>query len=190
MADIGLFHPLAGRVPGVVDVARRLEGLGHRVLAPDLFEGRIFTEDGASQAYLKEVGIKELMLRAGKALTDFPASSYYAGFSLGAVIAIRFAARKPGALGCAAIAGAVSLAEMGLESWPAPVPLQIHFADGDPGRNQSAIDSLGASARASGSSFSSFGYPGSGHLFCLPGHRDFDQASSDLLWERLPAFFA
>jgi dienelactone hydrolase len=190
MADIVLFHPLVGRVAGVMDVARRLEGLGHRVLAPDLFEGRIFSEDGPSQAYLRELGVKELMLRAGKALAGFPAQTYYAGFSLGAVIAIRFAARKPGALGCAAIAGAVSLAEMGLDSWPASVPMQIHFADGDPGKNQAAIDSLGASALASGSSFSYWGYPGSGHLFCLPGHQDYDQASSDLLWERLSAFFA
>ena len=91
--------------------------------------------------------------------------------------------------GVVMLSGALPLPMIGVESWPRGVPAQIHYAVGDPTRNQEWIDAVAESVRAAGRSLEVFDYDGSGHLFTdpsLPG--EYDPVAAALLWDRVLAF--
>jgi len=190
MANIVLFHPSIGLTVDVQDAAERLRREGHNVLAPDLLEGLTFEDGASAQKHLERIGIREFMMRAAAAVTGFPADAVYMGYSVGSVTALRFAAKKPGTLGCIAVSGAASLPELGVESWPAAVPLQLHFASKDPWRRTDSISALERSVRASGAAWESFEYPCAGHLFSFASLADHDAPSEREMWKRITAFLA
>jgi dienelactone hydrolase len=190
MAHIVLFHPSIGLTRDVKDAADRLRRDGHNVLAPDLLEGRIFEEGASAQQYLDRIGIREFMMRASAAVSGFPAAAVYMGYSVGSVTALRFAAKKPGTLGCIAVSGAASLAEFGVESWPAAVPLQLHWAARDPWKRADSIASLEESVRASGAKLESFEYPCAGHLFSFASLADHEETSAREMWGHIADFLA
>lgn len=77
---------------------------------------------------------------------------------------------------------------MGLETWPATVPAQVHFMRGDPFREQAEIDGMAADVRAAGARFELFEYDGAGHLFTDPSlPAEYDRAAAETLWGRVLA---
>ena len=88
--------------------------------------------------------------------------------------------------GVVLLSGALPLEMLGLEAWPAGVPVQIHYTLDDPFRRQEWIDALVAKIEAAGAPVEVFDYPGNGHLFTdasLPSEHDPDAAA--LLWKRV-----
>lgn len=188
MANVILFHPSLGFTRDMEDAADRLRGGGHTVFAPDLFGGATFDDEKEADGHLKRLTISALMLKARDAIAGYPADSVYMGFSIGALAAMIFSAKKPGARACVPVAGAATLAEIGAAAWPKGVPVSLHFAAGDVWRRPEAIESFAASVRESGASFESFEYPGGGHLFPFAGTGAYDGASAELFWKRVFAF--
>jgi dienelactone hydrolase len=78
---------------------------------------------------------------------------------------------------------------LGVEAWPVGVPAQIHYALGDPMRDQEWIDTVAEQVRAAPAALEVFDYEGSGHLFTDPSLPDeYDAAAAELLWERVLEF--
>lgn len=190
MANVILFHPSLGFTRDMEDAADRLRDAGHEVFAPDLFDGTTFADDAEADEHLTRLTIPAVMLRAKEAIAGFPADSAYMGFSVGALAAMIFAAKKPGARACVPVAGAATLAEIGAAAWQPAVPASLHFAAGDPGKRAEAISSFGESVRSSGAAFESFEYPCSGHLFSFARTASFDPASAEIFWSRVISFLA
>jgi hypothetical protein len=131
--------------------------------------------------------------RAREAVAGLPAGLVFDGFSLGAVHAELLAASRPGALGAVLMHGAVpveGLSEFfGLDRWPEGVPVQVHYAAGDPWvEAEEEVVPLGDAVRATGAAFEEHTYPGSGHLFADPDLPEYDRASSEEMWERVLGF--
>lgn len=83
MADIAVFHSVLGMRAGVLDAAERLRGQGHRVLAVDQYEGRVFGDCAEGIAFAERIGIGELRRRAVEAVREVPDGFVGLGFSIG-----------------------------------------------------------------------------------------------------------
>lgn len=99
---------------------------------------------------------------------------------------------RGGVPGSLQFAGAVPLPMVGLGSWPAGTPVQLHYSVGDPFRDQSWVDPFLESVKASGSPVEAFlDYPIDGHLFTDSSlEREYDEASSTLAFGRALEFLA
>jgi dienelactone hydrolase len=188
MANIILFHPSLGFTRDMEDTAECLREKGHTVFAPDMFGGKTFEDETEADMHLKQLTIPAVMMRARDAIANYPTDSVYMGFSIGALAAMIFSAKKPGALACIPVAGAALLTEIGVASWPKSVPVSLHVANGDPGKRADAIESFGNSVRASGAGFEDFEYPCNGHLFTFKRTTSYDPASAKDFWIRIFAF--
>lgn len=192
MAEIVLFHSILGVRPGVNDAAERFRSAGHTVHVADLYRGEVFDDYEAAEAYLEDIGGPATLIeRTDAAVANLPATLVYAGFSNGGASAIYLTASRPGALGTLAFHSALPLEEIGMApTWPASAPVQVHYAENDPWREQDWIDRYAATVRESGASYEFHEYPGvTGHLFTdrsLPG--EYDSAAAELLFERALAF--
>ena len=82
MAEILLFHHAQGQTQGFLEFADELRAAGHTVHAPDLYDGKTFTDLDDGVAYAKEVGFGVVMERGVAAAQTLPAELVYAGFSL------------------------------------------------------------------------------------------------------------
>ena len=189
MADIMLFHSVLGPRAGVTDAADRLRAAGHTVHMPDLYraEARFDAYDPA-MAYQDSIGYRELLRRAADDAAHLPSRLVYMGFSAGGAPAEWLAATRPGAQACLLLHAALPLHAMGLETWPATVPVQVHFMRDDPFRDQAEIDGMAADVRAAGAPFELFEYAGTGHLFTDPSlPAEYDSVATETLWSRVLA---
>ncbi len=190
MSDIVLFHSVLGLRAGVLDAADRLRAAGHTVHTPDYYDGRTYDEYPPAFEFLDEIGgIPDVIARCTAAAGRLPADLVYAGFSLGGVPAELLAATRAGARGLILLHAAIPPDALGVQAWPASVPVQVHFTTGDPYRDKAELDSFEAAVRASGARYERFDYPGNGHLFTdrtLPD--EFDEESAELLFSRVLAF--
>ncbi len=189
MAEIVLFHSVLGPRAGVTDAAERMRAAGHTVHTPDLYRGEArFDEYEPAIAYEHTIGFRELLRRAEADVAHLPGELVYMGFSAGGLPAEWLAATRPGALACVLLHAALPLSPLGLDAWPATVPVQAHFMRDDPFREQAELDGMEADVRAAGARFELFGYDGPGHLFTDPSlPADYDHAASELLWTRVLA---
>lgn len=188
MADIALFHSVLGVRPGVDDAAARLRGAGHGVLVVDQYDGRVFDDYAAADAFARSIGYPELMRRAAAAVAYLPDGFVVAGFSNGGGMS-EYVASQRRVSGVLMFSGALPLEMIGVNAWSAGVPAQIHYTVGDPFRNQEGIDALVSQIRASGSPVESFDYDGAGHLFTDPSlPAEYDAPGAELLWQRALAF--
>ena len=136
MAEVVLFHSVLGLRPGVITAADRLSAAGHTIHTPDYYDGEVF--DNLEEGMRKEdaLGYQEIARRARESVGWLPEGLVFAGFSLGAVHAEVLAASRPGALGVVLLHGAESVETLseffGVEHWPAGIPVQVHYATGDP----------------------------------------------------------
>jgi dienelactone hydrolase len=184
-----LFHSVLGLRPGVVEWAERLRRAGHVVHTPDLYEGEVFDDMESAFRKVESLGgIPALIERTQVAAAALPQDVVYAGFSNGGGSAQLLALTRPGARGAVLMHAALPLDAFDMDTWPADVPVQLHYAEHDPFRDSSAIDSLAGAVRAAGAAFEAWDYPGAGHLFADPGLADFDASSAEAMFQRVQAF--
>lgn len=183
MAEILLFHHAQGLTPGCLAFADELRAGGHRVHAPDLYDGRVFDELTQGVRYAEdELGLDAFISQATAIAEELPAELVYAGFSLGVLPAQMLAQTRPGARGALLFHSAVPPAEFGRD-WPPSVPVQIHIMDRDPfaleGDLEVARELAVTQPRAE-----LFEYPGEKHLFLDRSLGDYDEAAAGLVKQR------
>jgi len=186
--EIVLFHSAYGLRPGVLEWAERLRHIGHRVHTPDLYDGEVFSDRMAAVRKIQELGFDELLARSQAAVSHLRSELVYAGFSNGGACAELVAATRPGARGAILMHAPLPIRDLGWKTWPSTVPVQVHFAEKDPLRNEKVIDALAVRVRASGAGFQQHDYPASGHLFADPDMPAYDATSADLMFERVVEF--
>ena len=188
MTTIALFHSALGIRPGVEDAAARLRGLGHTVRVVDQYDGRVFDDHTAAHAYVEERGFPALMKGALDATADLDDGFVVAGFSNGAGMAEHVALhRRVG--GAVLLSGALPLSFLGADAWPGDVPVQLHYAEADPFRDDAWVEATLADIRRSGARVEFHEYAASGHLFTdesLPG--EYDAEACALLWKHVHDF--
>lgn len=189
MTNIVVFHSVLGPRAGVMDAADRLRAAGHKVHTPDLYRGEArFDDYDPAIAYEHSIGYRELLRRAADDVAHLPPALVYMGFSMGGAPAEWLAATRAGALACILLHAALPLRMMGLDTWPTSVPVQVHYMQGDPFRDQTEIDGMAADVHAAGAPFELFEYAGAGHLFTDPSlPAEHDGAATELLWSRVQA---
>jgi dienelactone hydrolase len=185
MATVLLFHHALGQTSGFLTFADDLRAAGHTVHAPDLYDGRTFSDLEEGVAHAEQIGFPEIIRRGSDAAKDLPADIVYAGFSLGVLPAQALAQTRPGARGALFFHACVSPSEFGT-SWPEAVPLEIHMMDADAWTEE---DRAVAEALVENTpSAALFLYPGSAHLFADPSTEDYNEEAAVLLKERTLAF--
>lgn len=186
MSDVLLLHSVYGRRAAETAIAARLEALGHRVVAPDLFDGRAAETVAEGFAIAEAVGRETVAGRAAAAAAAMPPGTVLAGVSMGAGVAAELWARRPAAAGVLLLHGVGAL-----PAAPRPaVPLQIHLAEPDDYEDEAFVADWLATAAARGVAVEAFRYPGAGHYFLDATLPDHDAAAAALASERIAAFLA
>ena len=192
MAEVVLFHSALGLRPGVIADAGRLRAAGHTVHTPDYYDGEVFDDLDDGLRKRDDLGVVEIIRRTREAVAGLPEGLVFAGFSLGVDAAEFLAASRPGALGAVLMHGAVPVegfGEFGIDRWPEGVPVQVHYAAGDPWVDaEGEVAPLGSAVRGAGAAFEEYAYPVSAHLFADPDLSEYDRESSEEMWERVLAF--
>lgn len=190
MSQIALFHSVLGVRAGVLDLAEALRAHGHQVRVVDQYDGRTFDGYEEAGAFAESLGYPVLMSRAVEAVADLPDGFVAMGFSNGAGMAELVATRRA-VSALVQLSGALPLSMLGVEAWPAGVPVQVHYALDDPFRNQEWLDGFLADVRAAGAPLDlHLDYPVSGHLFSDRTLPDYDATAAALLQERVLEFCA
>src|SRR6266536_3040963 len=164
MTEILLFHHAQGQTRGFLAFADELRAAGHVVHAPDLYDGKTFTDLNEGVGYAKEVGFGTIGERGRLAAEGLPNELVYGGFSLGVMPAQMLAQTRPGAKGAVLLYSCAPPEEFG-GPWPEGVPVQIHMMESDEwvleGGDLEAARQL--AERVEGATL--FLYPGDRHLF-------------------------
>ena len=169
----------------------RLRAAGHTVHTPDPYDGEVFDDIDDGQRKEEALGYREIARRARESVAGLPEGLVFGGFSMGVAHAELLTASRPGALGAVLMHGAVPVegfSEFGVDRWPEGVPVQVHYAAGDPWMEAEEVAALGDAVRGAGAAFEEHTYPGSDHLFADPDLPEYDRASSEAMWERVLAF--
>src|SRR3712207_6000004 len=188
MASIALFHSALGVRHGVQDAATRLRELGHQVQVVDQYDGRSFDDYDSAAAHVQHVGFPALMQAALDATAELPDGFVVAGFSNGAGMAEHVALHRS-VSAAVLFSGALPLPFLGADTWPATVPVQLHYAVSDPNRDQDWVEQFLAAVRASGAPAEFHEYAGAGHLFTDASRPDeFDAHATEVLWDHVDEF--
>jgi dienelactone hydrolase len=187
MAEVLLFHHAQGLTHGCLSFADRLRAAGHVVHAPDLYDGKVFTEFTDGVRYAEEVGFDTIIERGRLAADSLPVGIVYAGFSLGVLPAQMLAQTRPGAKGALLFHGCVPTSEFG-RPWPQGVPLQIHMMDTDKWVVEDGDLDVARHLDETIESAELFLYPGDRHLFADNSLPDYDENAAALLTERVLSF--
>ena len=182
MADVVLFHHAQGLTPGMRSFADRLQGEGHAVTMPDLFEGARFATVDEGVAHARGIGFDEIVVRGEAAVAELPSQLVYVGFSLGVLPAQKLVQNRPGALAAVLMHGAVPLDAFG-GTWPVGVPLQIHAHADDDWAEVPELEELSGAVPGAELHL----YPGSSHLFSDVSLADYDEANAELAMTRILA---
>jgi dienelactone hydrolase len=186
VAEVLLFHHAQGLTRGCLSFADRLRAAGHVVHAPDLYDGKIFTDLTEGVGYAKEVGFDTIIERGRLAAESLPNGIVYGGFSLGVLPAQMLAQTRPGAKGALLFHGCVPPSEFG-SPWPQGVPLQIHMMDADEWVEGGDLE-VARQLEEAMESAELFLYPGDRHLFVDNSLPDYDENAAALLTERVLSF--
>lgn len=186
MAEVLLFHHAQGLTRGCLSFADRLRAAGHVVHAPDLYDGKVFTDLNDGVGYAKEVGFDTIGERGRLVADGLPEGLVYAGFSLGVMSAQELAQTRPGAKGALLFSGCFPPSEFG-SPWPQGVPLQIHMMEADEWVLEGDLDAARELAETVASA-ELFLYPGDRHLFADDSLPDYDEKTTALLTERVLSF--
>jgi len=186
--EVVVYHSAYGLRPAIIEFADKLRAAGYSVHTPDLYDGEVFSDRNDAIRKIQELGFDELLQRAVAAVEGLTHNLVYAGFSNGGACAELLAATRPGARGAILIHAPLMVRDLGWPVWPPNVPVQVHFADKDPIRNQAVVDTLRAKVCQSGSSFEQFDYEAPGHLFADPAFPAYDANAADLMTKRVLEF--
>jgi dienelactone hydrolase len=187
MAEVLLFHHAQGLTAGCLSFADKLRAAGHVVHAPDLYDGKTFTDLADGVAYAGQVGFGTIIERGRRAADGLPGDIVYAGFSLGVLPAQMLAQTRPGAKGALLFHACVPPSEFG-GSWPQGVPLQIHMMDADELVLREGDLDAARRLTATVEGAELFLYPGDRHLFADNSLPDYDQSAATLLTQRVLNF--
>jgi dienelactone hydrolase len=185
MTEILLFHHAQGQTQGFLAFADELRAAGHVVHAPDLYDGKTFTDLNEGVGYAREVGFETISERARHAAESLPNELVYAGFSLGVMPAQMLAQTRPGAKGALLFSAAFPASEFG-ESWPQGVTVQIHMMENDEWAEEDLPAARELVEAIDGAEL--FLYPGDRHLFADNSLPDYDESAATLLKRRVLAF--
>jgi dienelactone hydrolase len=189
MATVVLFHSVLGIRQGVRDAAERLGADGHRVLVPDLFEGRTFDDYESAMAWSDSLGMEVLGQRGLAAVADLADGFVVGGFSQGSSVAVYVATHRR-VSGVLQFSGVNILGWFGPDAvWPAGVDSQSHQTLGDPFREDEITEEAVRDVAAAGGTLELFDYPGDGHLFTDPTlPKEYGADATELLWSRVLPF--
>ncbi|RBQ15719.1 dienelactone hydrolase [Spongiactinospora rosea] len=185
MAEIVLLHSALGLRRGVEVAAGILRDAGHIIHTPDYYDGEVFDELDAGLRKRDAVTYPELFRRWKEIGEGVVRPVVFAGFSLGALGAQFLAATHPMARGAILCHSAVPVREVADGGWPAGVPIQVHYSEGDPFVEEKEIAELRADV---GEGFERFVYPGDAHLFAHPDLPGYSADSAVLMWRRVLDF--
>jgi dienelactone hydrolase len=185
MAEVLLLHHAHGLTAGCLAFADELRAAGHVVHAPDLYDGKTFTDLEDGIGYAKEVGFDTIGERGRGAAEGLPNELVYAGFSLGVMPAQMLAQTRPGAKGALLLHAAFPASEFG--AWPQGVPLQIHLMEADEFALEGDLDAARELAETIESA-ELYLYPGDRHLFSDRSLPDYEEAAATLLEQRVLSF--
>jgi dienelactone hydrolase len=185
MAEVLLFHHAQGQTPGFLAFADELRAAGHVVHAPDLYDGKTFTNLDQGVGYAKQVGFATIAERGRRAAAGLPNELVHAGFSLGVMPSQELAQTRPGAKGALLFHAAFPASEFG-GSWPPGVPLQIHMMEDDEWSKEDLPAARELVATIEGAEL--FLYPGDRHLFADSSLPDYDEGAARLLKQRVLSF--
>ncbi|MDQ4125436.1 MAG: dienelactone hydrolase family protein [Actinomycetota bacterium] len=183
MAEVLLFHHANGLTRGCLAFAQALRDAGHVVHAPDLYDGKTFTDLDDGVAHSRAIGFEALIERGRTVAQDLPPELVYMGMSLGVMPAQLLAQTRSGARGAVLLHAAVPLEELG-GGWPDGVPLQMHTMEADEWGDADVARDL--AERVPGAEL--FLYPGSAHLFTDESLADYDEQAAALVKERVLRF--
>jgi len=188
VAEVLLFHHAQGLTAGCLSFADRVRAAGHVVHAPDLYDGKTFTELADGVGYAEQLGFDTILERGRLAADSLPNEIVYAGLSLGVLPAQMLAQTRPGTKGALLFHSCVPPSEFG-GPWPQGVPVQIHLMDGDewvlpPNEDLDAARQLEEAVESA----ELFVYPGDRHLFADDSLPDYDESAATLLEQRVLSF--
>jgi dienelactone hydrolase len=187
VAEVLLFHHAQGLTRGCLSFADRLRAAGHVVHAPDLYDGKVFTDLTDGVRYAQEVGFDTIIERGRLAADSLPDGIVYAGFSLGVVPAQLLAQTRPGTKGALLFHGCMPPSEFD-RPWPEGVPLQIHMMNADKWVVEDGDLDVARQLDETMESAELFLYPGDRHLFADDSLPDYDENAAALLRERVLSF--
>lgn len=187
MPTILLFHHVQGLTSGVTAFADTLRAAGHTVHVPDLLDGKLFGSIPDGIAYVKTIGVGEVIARGQAAAGQISGPIVVIGMSLGVLPAQAIAQTRGDVRGAVLLHGAVTASEFS-PVWPAHVPVQVHAMDADPefvdsGDIDAAMELVGQSEDGD-----LFLYPGRRHLFTDASLAEYDAAAAALVMSRVLAF--
>jgi dienelactone hydrolase len=186
MAEVLLFHHAQGLTAGCLAFADELRAAGHVVHAPDLYDGKTFTDLTDGVGYAQQVGFDTIIERGRLAADSLPSEIVYGGFSLGGMPAQMLAQTRPGAKGALLFHSCIPPSEFGGD-WPEGVPLQIHLMEADEFALEGDLDAARElDERIEGAEL--FLYPGDRHLFADNSLPDYDEGAATLLKQRVLSF--
>lgn len=181
LAHIVLYHSVLGLRPVELDLAKDWQSAGHTVVTPDLFDGRTAENYDDGFSILQDIGLSTIAERALEAANDLPKDAVLAGVSMGAGMAARAWATRPGTRGVLFIAGPAP--------WPSNVEgtrVQLHAARPEPFDEEEVFEEW--YSENPGAKLEVFRYDDVGHYFLDPSLKDFSQAASELCRERCRDF--
>ncbi|KDN20066.1 dienelactone hydrolase family protein [Amycolatopsis rifamycinica] len=184
MSDIVVFHSVLGLRPAELRFADRLRAAGHRVVTPDLYDGRTASALDAGFALKDAVGWETIAGRALDAVRELPAETVLAGVSMGAGVV---QAVLPHRLGTAGVLLLHALGDLpaGIR---AGLPVQVHVADPDPIAPPAQVAAWREAAARSGADARVYTYPGIGHFYTDEDGPEYDEAAAGLTGERVMEF--
>lgn len=185
MADVILFHSAYGLRPAVLAAGERLRRSGHRVWAPDLYAGAVAATLEDALALRDRIGRGELLRRARECVAGAGAGTVLAGFSLGAALAQRVAARD-GRFSRLLLFHGVAEPPPGL---PVRWQVQAHLAAQDPQEPLAEVLAWRDALRSLGAAVD-LHLHGGGHLFTDPGLPDHHPRSEAAAWAQAGRFLA
>jgi dienelactone hydrolase len=185
MAELLLFHHAQGLTRGCLSFADDLRAAGHVVHAPDLYDGKTFTDLDEGVGFARKVGFPTIGERGRLAADGLPNELVYAGFSLGVMPAQMLAQTRPGAKGALLFSAAFPASEFA-DSWPQGVPLQIHMMENDEWVDEDLPAARQLVETVDGADL--FLYPGDRHLFADSSLPDYDERAATLLRQRVLTF--
>ena len=186
MAEVLLIHHAHGLTAGVLSFADELRAAGHVVHAPDLYDGKTFSDLEEGVGYAKEIGFDTFTERGRLAAEGLPNDIVYAGFSLGAMPAQMLAQTRPGAKGALLFHSCIPPEEFG-GPWPDAVPVQIHIMEEDEWALEGDLDAARELDEAVQSA-ELFVYPGDRHLFTDESLPAYDETAAGLVKQRVLSF--
>ena len=188
--EIVVFHSALGLRPGFLQWVDRLRLAGHRVHAPDLYDGEVFDDAAGAVAKIQALGFDEILLRSRVSSAHLSQELVYMGFSNGGACAELLAATRPGARGVVLIGAPLPIRDLGWTVWPQGVPVQIHFGAADPRRNERVVAEFCSRVRRAGALVEEHVYQTAMHHFADPNWPGYDAATAESMFQHVLEFLA